>query len=156
AMAIVPWIRLTYRPTARYRAAKPAPLSPRGGSMLITQRLSLRLPASLLALAVAAPACTTTVIGGPLDTSRPADPTVEPLPRAPGEAPAPDTGGAERPTPKPPPPPSQTWERLSFKVLDGIQSDCDGDRYVKYAPDYGVWVGAILCSPTRYKLVMSE
>jgi hypothetical protein len=110
--------------------------------MPTTQRHALLLPLSLLALAIAAPACNATVIGGPLPLEQ-------------GD-PAPSGAPVEGATSDPDPVPSGDWQRSDFTVQDGIQSDCDGDRYVKYVPQYDVWVGAILCSPTRYKLVMSD
>ena len=32
---------------------------------------------------------------------------------------------------------------------------CAGDRYVRFLPAYNLWVGAILCSPSQYKLFLS-
>lgn len=132
------------------------------------RRTFVIVPFALFALA-AASGCSTTVIGGPIEQSRgpvevdeaqsPAEAT-DTRPRAPGEAQPPATADAhadcsER-QPNAPKDPKGVWEPSCFKILDGVQSECAGERYVKHVPEYDVWVGAILCSPTRYKLLMSD
>jgi len=46
------------------------------------------------------------------------------------------------------------WEAFEFSVLDD-GTMCDGARYVRYDETYGLYVGARLCSSTRYKLYLS-
>lgn len=117
--------------------------------MPTTQRHALMIPFSLLALATIAPACSTTVIGGPL----PQDQVDAPESSDPGAPPADGPGGAGKPASTPAP---AGWERYDFAVAEPLNSDCHGDRYVTYSQAYGKWVGAILCSAERYKLVMGE
>jgi hypothetical protein len=55
----------------------------------------------------------------------------------------------------PPPSTESDWEPLAFAVQDD-GTMCDGDRYVRFHEGVGLWVGARLCSATRYKLYLSD
>lgn len=81
---------------------------------------------------------------GPLDTAPPV------LDLAPDGPLAPDTLGP----PNDLAPLDPGWEALSF-VGEPVQSPCAGARWVKFVPQYNLWVGAILCSPQRYKLMLA-
>jgi hypothetical protein len=52
-------------------------------------------------------------------------------------------------------PASTFWERLDFTAGPG-HSTCKGDRYVKWADAYSLFVGVQLCEePGRYKIYLS-
>jgi hypothetical protein len=48
------------------------------------------------------------------------------------------------------------WEPFDFIVDNDVVSDCDGERFVFFHSSYQRFIGAILCTATRYKLVMSS
>ncbi|HSN99357.1 MAG TPA: hypothetical protein VLS89_13770 [Candidatus Nanopelagicales bacterium] len=50
---------------------------------------------------------------------------------------------------------SEKWESYSFPSVEA-NTPCGGERYVMYNAAYSKWVGAVLCSPERYKLFMAE
>ncbi|XP_013412845.1 uncharacterized protein LOC106175409 [Lingula anatina] len=51
---------------------------------------------------------------------------------------------------------SNCWLKFDFKYEDNW-NDCHGDKYVRRTPySVGKYVGVILCSPHRYKLLMSD
>ncbi len=54
-----------------------------------------------------------------------------------------------------PPPPPAAWEASGFAAPEAT-SGCHGARYVRYNERYSKWIGAVLCSPTAYKLYASE
>ena len=47
------------------------------------------------------------------------------------------------------------WSPGNFQVT-GVATSCGGDRYVRFDEGYGLYVGAILCSANRYKLLLGE
>ncbi len=52
--------------------------------------------------------------------------------------------------------PAMPWTPYAF-TYDRAESDCTGgERYVRYDAAYQKWVGAELCSATRYKLFLGE
>lgn len=52
--------------------------------------------------------------------------------------------------------PAQPWTPSDF-VATAFSNGCSGgQKLVKYNPTYKKWVGAELCSPTRYKLFLGE
>jgi len=46
------------------------------------------------------------------------------------------------------------WEAYDF-TFHPAQTACNGARFVRYFPGFSLWVGAILCNPSRYKLFLS-
>jgi hypothetical protein len=50
----------------------------------------------------------------------------------------------------------RTWEPFDFQLDPDVVSECSGERFVLFDERYQKFIGAILCSPTRYKLVMSD
>jgi hypothetical protein len=62
----------------------------------------------------------------------------------------PEPGGCIDNAPAPSP-----WEAFDF-VMFAAPTSCNGAKYVREFPAYQLWVGAILCSPTRYKLFLSS
>lgn len=69
------------------------------------------------------------------------------------DAPAPNADGSCvlncNPAGNPPTP----WEAFSF-VSYAAATPCAGARYVRYMDEYSLWVGAVLCTPNRYKLFL--
>ncbi len=53
------------------------------------------------------------------------------------------------------PPPADVWTQLDFQTFEDV-TYCDGERFVRYASEYGTWVGAEVCAPGLYKLYMSD
>lgn len=52
--------------------------------------------------------------------------------------------------------PAMPWTPYAF-TYDRAESDCTGgERYIRYNATYEKWVGAELCSATRYKLFLGE
>jgi len=64
-------------------------------------------------------------------------------------------GDSDPPPPPPPPPSGFEWSASDFLTYDGA-SYCDGKRYIRYAEEYGLFVGAEVCEPGVYKLFMSD
>ena len=50
--------------------------------------------------------------------------------------------------------PPTAWEPYQFSSF-AANTPCNGARYVRYMDEYALWVGAVLCTPTRYKLYLS-
>jgi hypothetical protein len=64
------------------------------------------------------------------------------------EEPAPPEG------PQQPPGAPDAWLAYDFEIMPSY-SACTGARFVRYAPQYELWIGAILCDgPDRYKLYL--
>jgi hypothetical protein len=106
-----------------------------------------------LIAAMAASAMTGCTIYLPPDEDDPDDPSwPPPYPEPPPPYPYPEP--PPPPYPEPPPPSEGDWIAYDFQTL--AAPTCDGERFVRYAPAYDRWVGAILCgSAERYKLYMS-
>lgn len=49
--------------------------------------------------------------------------------------------------------PPTAWEAFAFSSY-AATTPCAGARYVRYMDEYSLWVGAVLCTPTRYKLFL--
>ena len=49
--------------------------------------------------------------------------------------------------------PPTAWEAFPFTSY-AATTPCAGARYVRYMDEYGLWVGAVLCTPVRYKLFL--
>jgi hypothetical protein len=47
------------------------------------------------------------------------------------------------------------WEQHDFASAPS-STPCNGERWVRFDSSYGVWVGAVLCSPHAYKLFLSD
>lgn len=114
------------------------------------QRHLPMLTFGLLALAAASPACAPIITdgGGGDDPANPDNG---------GPAPPDQSGDPEAPAPSDVVPVTPAgWERFDFTTDESVTTECDGERWVTYSQTYRKWVGAILCSPDRYKLVMND
>lgn len=70
------------------------------------------------------------------------------------DAPAPAPDGTCTVVCNPAGDPPTAWEAFDF-TYQPAQTPCAGERYVRYMDEYGLWVGAVLCTPVRYKLFLS-
>ncbi|HWN69467.1 MAG TPA: hypothetical protein VNM90_17620 [Haliangium sp.] len=64
-----------------------------------------------------------------------------------------ECGVAISANPNPPAPSPFEWKDFAFQTFDGI-AYCDGKRYVRHSPEYGLWVGAEVCEEGLYKLYL--
>ena len=49
--------------------------------------------------------------------------------------------------------PPTPWEAFAFASY-AADTPCAGARFVRYMDEYSLWVGAVLCNPSRYKLFL--
>jgi hypothetical protein len=63
------------------------------------------------------------------------------------------TGGGMCSTGSAPPPGG--WECSQF-MTPPVDTPCTGERFVKFLPTYKKFVGVILCSPERYKILLAD